>query len=131
MMKNNLKNAAYTILLLITCSAGQVLAQRPVRMGPASADEIQKALTAAEAHPDSLKAYKTYIYAMGLNNPLLAAQYKVWMEKYPENVTIPLAFGTVYYNAEMPQAKEYLLKAAAMEPKNAKVWFMLSADAFT
>jgi len=129
-MKNNLKYSAYTILLLIVCTAGQVLAQRPVRMGPASPDEIQKARAVVEAHPDSMKAYKTYIYAMGMLNPLLAAQYKAWMEKYPENVTIPLAFGTVYYNAEMPQAKEYLLKAASMEPKNAEVWSMLSADAW-
>jgi len=44
-------------------------------------------------------------------------------------VTIPLAFGTVYYNAEMPQAKEFLLRVVALEPKNAEVWAMLSADA--
>jgi thiol-disulfide isomerase/thioredoxin len=129
MMKNNIKYAAYTILLLIACSAGQVLAQRPVRMGPASADEIKKARAAVEANPDSLKAYKTYIYAMGIKNPLLFDQYKAWMEKYPEKVIIPLAFGTVYYNAEMPQAKEFLLKAAAIEPKNADLWSMLSEDA--
>ncbi|HEY5327790.1 MAG TPA: redoxin domain-containing protein, partial [Mucilaginibacter sp.] len=42
----------------------------------------------------------------------------------------PLAIGTAYYDAEMPQAKEFLLKAAAMEPKNAKVWSMLSIDAY-
>jgi len=129
MMKNNIKYAAYTILLLIVCSTGQVLAQRPVRMGPASSNEIKKARAMVEAHPDKLEAYKTYIYAMGLKNPLLVNQYKAWMEEYPENVTIPLAFGTVYYNAEMPQAKEFLLKTATMEPKNAEVWSMLSEDA--
>lgn len=98
-------------------------------MGPASTAEIQKALETAEAYPDSLKAYKSYIYAMGLNNPLLGAQYKLWTAKYPKKVTIPLAFGTVYYNAEMAQAKEYLLKAAAIEPQNADIWFRLSEDA--
>ncbi len=66
---------------------------------------------------------------MGLKNPFLVSQYKTWREEYPGNVTIPLAFGTVYYNAEMPQAKEYLLKATAMEPKNAEMWAMLSEDA--
>jgi hypothetical protein len=35
MMRDNLKHALYTILLLITCFAGQVLAQRPRRMGEA------------------------------------------------------------------------------------------------
>lgn len=129
MMKNNLKYAVFTLILLIVCSAGQVLGQMPVRTGPASPDEIKKAQAAVEANPDSLKPYKAYIYAMGISNPLLVAQYKVWREKYPKNVNIPLAFGTVYYNAEMPQAKEYLLKVVAMEPKNAEVWSMLSIDA--
>jgi thiol-disulfide isomerase/thioredoxin len=129
MIKNSLKYTIYIILLLIVCFAGQVLAQMPVRTGPASPDEIKKAQAAVVANPDSLSVYKTYVYAMGLNNPLLVTQYKIWMEKNPENVNIPLAFGTVYYNAEMPQAKEYLLKAAAIKPKNAEVWSMLSIDA--
>src|SRR6185312_13291428 len=115
MIKHNLKYATYIDLLMLVCFAGRVLAQRPVRMGPASPDEIKKARSVVEAHPDSLGAYKAYIYAMGMLNPLLPNQYKAWVKKYPTNVTIPLAFGTVYYNAEMPQAKEYLLKAAAME----------------
>ncbi|MBD1387190.1 redoxin domain-containing protein [Mucilaginibacter rigui] len=129
MMNNKLKYVVYVVLLITLCSSGLVFAQAPVRTGPASPEEIKKAQTAVEADPNSQSAYKAYIYAMGLNNPLLISQYKVWIKKYPENINIPLAFGTVYYRAEMPQAKEYLLKAAAMEPKNAKVWFMLSADA--
>lgn len=111
------------------CSAGRVLGQKPVRMGPASPEVIKKALAVAEAYPDSLKAYKSYIYAMGPSNPLLADQYKIWIKKYPKNVIIPLAFGTVYYNAEMPEAKEYLLKVSELEPQNAEIWSMLSADA--
>jgi len=128
-MKNKLKYAVFIILLLITCSAGQVSAQTPARPGSASPDEIKKAQAAVEANPDSLKTHEDYIYAMCINNPLLAAQYKAWMEKYPENVNFPLAIGTAYYDAEMPQAKEFLLKAAAMAPKNARVWSMLSIDA--
>jgi thiol-disulfide isomerase/thioredoxin len=129
MMKNNLKYTAYAILLLIVCFAGHVLAQIPVRKGPASADEIKKARAALDTNLDNLEAHKTYIYAMGISNPLVVEQYKVFMKKYPENVNIPLAVGTVYYNAEMPQAKEFLLKVVEMQPKNAKVWSMLSTDA--
>eukprot|EP01037_Dinobryon_pediforme_P008386 gene8386-8473_t len=127
--KNPIKQRQRTVLRVPGIKGHFVLSQRPVRMGPASTAEIQKALETAEAYPDSLKAYKSYIYAMGLNNPLLGAQYKVWTAKYPKKVTIPLAFGTVYYNAEMAQAKEYLLKAAAIEPQNADIWFRLSEDA--
>jgi tetratricopeptide (TPR) repeat protein len=53
------------------------------------------------------------------------------MKKYPENVNIPLAIATVYYNAEMPQAREFLLRAAEIEPKNGKIWDMLAGDAST
>jgi len=129
MMHVKLKSAVYTILLLIVCFTGRVLAQMPVRKGPASADEIKKAQAAVTADLNNLTAHKKYIYAMGLNNPLLVAQYKTWMKEHPENVNIPLAIGTVYYNAEMPQAKDFLLQVTAMEPQNANAWSMLSADA--
>jgi len=119
----------YTILLLIACFTGRVLAQKPVRMGPASADEIKKAQAAVTADLNNLAAHRKYIYAMGLENPLLVPQYKTWMSEHPENVKIPLAIGTAYYNAEMPQAKDFLLKITEMEPQNANVWSMLSADA--
>jgi thiol-disulfide isomerase/thioredoxin len=129
-MENKLKYAACAIILLIGYSAGQVLAQTPVRTGPASAGEIKKARAALEANPDSVEAYKKYIYAMGISNPQVLKEYNAWMKNHPGNVNFPLAMGTVYYNAEMPQAKEYLLKAATLQPKNAEVWSMLSIDAF-
>jgi thiol-disulfide isomerase/thioredoxin len=131
MTKNKLKFSAYLNLFLIICCAGQALAQIPVRKGPASPDEIKKARAALDTNMNNLAAHRTYIFAMGISNPLVIEQYKTWMKQYPENVNIPLDIGTVYYGAEMPQAKEFLEKAAAMEPKNAKIWFMLSGDALT
>ncbi|WP_165851992.1 TlpA disulfide reductase family protein [Mucilaginibacter terrenus] len=101
----------------------------PVRKGPAPAAEIKAAKAVAEAYPDSIKAQKKFIYAMGLENPELIPQYKIWMKNHPNNVNIPLAIGTVFNNAEMAQAREFLLKAAELDPKNANVWYMLSADA--
>jgi thiol-disulfide isomerase/thioredoxin len=129
-MKKNLKLIAFTTLLLLVCSTGQVLAQMLIRNTPASDDEIKNAKAAVEADMDNLKAHEAYMYSMSLFNPLLKAQYRVWMEKYPADVNIPLAAGTIYANVEMPEAKEYLLKAAAMAPKNAKIWWMLAGDAF-
>jgi len=128
-IKSSINHAAYTILLSIVCSAVQVLAQIPVRMGPAPAVEINKAFVAVQADLNSFDAHKKYIYAKGMGNPALLAQYEAWMKKYPDNVNIPLAAGTVFHNAEMPQAKVFLLKAAAMDTTNAEVWSMLSADA--
>ena len=129
MKKNSLKYEAAAIILFIVFSSVRIWAQTPNRMGPASADEIKKALIVVEANLDSLEAHKAYIFAMGMKNPLLPDQYEVWMKKYPENINVPLAIGTVYYKATMPQPKDFLLKAAAMNPKNAKVWDMLATDA--
>lgn len=128
-MKNKSKYTAYAIFLLIVGSAMHVLAQKPVRMGPAPEAEIRKARAALDPDMDNIKAHKTYIYAMGLINPLLVTQYKLWMKAYPENVNIPLTIGTVFYNAEMSEAKEFLVRAAEMEPQNAKIWLMLAEDA--
>lgn len=121
--------AKFAILLLTFCIGLQVLAQTPTRLGPASDQEIKKALTVVEANMDSLKAHRNYIFAMGMKNPLLLDQYEAWMKKYPDNVNIPLAIGTTYFKAVMPQPKDFLLRAAAMDPKNAQIWYMLGADA--
>lgn len=129
-MENKVKYAIYPIFLMLFFFTGQSFAQIPVRTGPASPEEIKKALTVVQANMDSLKAHRTYIYAMGIYSPLLVSQYNAWMEKYPNSVNIPLAIGTVFHNAEMPQANEFLLKAAAIAPQNGKIWSMLSDDAF-
>lgn len=129
MKKNNLKRAACAVLLVIICTVTQVVAQTPTRLGPGPAEEIKKTLLVVEANIDSLKAHRNYIFAMGMNNPLLWDQYEAWMKKYPNNLNIPLAIATVYYRAAMPQPKDFLLKAAAMDPKNAEIWYMLGVDA--
>lgn len=129
MIKINFKYAPYTLLLLIICFTGSGLAQIPVRKGPASAEEIKKALAVLEIDLDNLNAHNKYIYAMGLGNPRLVTQYNAWIKKYPKNVNIPLAIGTAFSNAAMSQGEDFLLKAAQMDPQNAKVWAMLSADA--
>lgn len=123
------KYGVYAVLMFIFCTAVQVLAQTPTRLGPGPDDEIKKAQITLEADLNNLKAHTNYIFAMGVNNPLLWDQYEAWMKKYPENINIPLAIGTVYYKASMPQPKNFLQRAAAMDPKNAEIWYMLGVDA--
>lgn len=129
MKVKTIKNAIYVFFLLIVISPGGVFAQLPKRMGPGTPDEIKKALIVVEANLDSLNAHRKYMLAMGYTNPALLKQYEIWMKKYPKNVNIPLAVGTIYDSAEMPQTKEFLLKAAELDPENAGIWNMLSADA--
>ena len=123
--------SATRILLLVICAAVQVMSQIPTRMGPASADEIKKALSVLEANMDSYEAHRAYIFAMGMKNPDVFTQYEKWIKKYPKNINIPLSIGTAYSRAAMPGAQDFLLRAADMDPKNAKVWVMLSNNAFT
>ncbi|WP_026632530.1 TlpA disulfide reductase family protein [Dyadobacter alkalitolerans] len=124
-----IRHLVFTLLLLVLCTAPKVFSQIPKQKGPASAAEIQRALNVVESNLDSIKAHRTFIYAMGLSNPLLLEKYNMWLQRYPTNVNIPLAVGTVFHNAEMPQAKEYLLKAAEIDGNNGKIWAMLAADA--
>ncbi|MGZ3763007.1 MAG: hypothetical protein ACXVBA_24210, partial [Mucilaginibacter sp.] len=88
-MKSNLKYAIF--LLLINCAAMRLVAQTPVRTGPASAEEIKKARATLDTNMNNLGAHKTYIYSLGISNPVVSEQYKAWIKKYPENVNIPLA----------------------------------------
>jgi peroxiredoxin len=129
-MKINFKYIVYAIVWTLVCYNEKVVAQTPIHNGPATAQEIEKALFVVTHNIDSLGAHTTYIYKMGLTNPLLIPQYRGWIKKNPKSVNIPLAIGTAYYKAEMSQAREFLLKASELEPQNAKIWFMLSADAF-
>jgi thiol-disulfide isomerase/thioredoxin len=126
------------VMLLIGGITGVAVAQSVTPQGVAKAAkptpaEIQKLKAAVEAQPDSLSAHKAYIKAMGVsfnhNNPELIAQYKKWIAKYPKNVNFPLAIGEGLSDSEMPEAKQFLLKVVEMDPKNAKVWEMLSFDA--
>jgi len=129
MKKSILKFSVYATLLFTVSASLRVLAQTPARNNPASIDKITKALIDVESNMDSLRFHRIYISAMGYSNPDVLNQYESWFKKYPQNANIPLAIGTVFYGRTMPEAKEFLLKAAAMNPENAKVWFMLASDA--
>lgn len=118
------------IAVLLFCKTCLVTAQIPRRLGPASDEVIQKALTALKADMTDFKAHTAYIHAMGMSSPAVAAQYQKWMAEFPGDMNIPLAIGSAYYKATMPQPGDFLLKAAEMDPKNDKIWNMLAQDAF-
>ncbi len=65
-MKKNIKCLFRAILLSLIFTAGQVSAQTPRRLGPASDEEIKKALAVLETDFNSLKAHRSYIVAMGM-----------------------------------------------------------------
>jgi thiol-disulfide isomerase/thioredoxin len=80
-------------------------------------------------NPDSLLPLRQYIYQMGIDNDTMPAQFNEWAKQFPQSSAIPFALGSEYIDAESPRAKPWLLKVAALEPNNARVWSMLSVDA--
>jgi thiol-disulfide isomerase/thioredoxin len=56
-------------------------------------------------------------------------KYKEWERRFPDSVGIPYGIGVQLEGRENPGARPYLLKAAARDPNNAKIYSMLSVDA--
>ena len=89
-------------------------------------DSLKKIIA---ANPDSSLPLRQYVFLLGNDNDTVAAQFNAWMKQFPKSTAIPFALGEDYYEAESPKAKPYLLKVVELQPKNAKVWQMLSVDA--
>jgi thiol-disulfide isomerase/thioredoxin len=56
-------------------------------------------------------------------------KYKEWEGRFPNSAGIPYGMGVQLAGRENPGARPYLLKAAARDPDNAKIYSMLSQDA--
>ena len=94
-----------------------------------TANTVDSLKREVESHPDSSMPLKQYLFVMGKINDTAITQVNAWVMQFPQSAAIPLALGETYYNEESPKAKPYLLKVVALQPKNAKVWQMLSVDA--
>jgi thiol-disulfide isomerase/thioredoxin len=96
---------------------------------PRTANTVDSLKRIVESYPDSSMPIRQYLFVMGKTNDTAITQVIAWMKQFPQSAAIPLALGETYYNGESPKAKPYLLKVVALQPKNAKVWQMLSVDA--
>lgn len=117
-----------TLLLLTLLIAGPALAQQPKKV-KADAEEIASLKKAVESNLADAAAHAAYIKSVGVEEPALKQQYEAWENANPGQLAIPLAYGTALYSAELPEAKPWLLKVVNKDPKQAKVWQMLSFDA--
>jgi len=95
-------------------------------------------LTAHDALEDSMSRWRSAAHQQ--KDPKLKSQpdemrktvdlkYKEWERRFPESVGIPYGMGVQLAGRENPGARSYLLKAAARDPNNAKILWMLSNDA--
>ena len=110
-------------------------------IGRMPVDSVADLRAAVEARPDSLALHQRFIDAFRKNTPgvnfnnydsvlsLLKPQYEEWMKRWPNLAAVPFALGHAFANAESPDAKPYLLKAVALDPKMGEAWEDLSIDA--
>ncbi|MDB5210119.1 MAG: redoxin protein [Sediminibacterium sp.] len=96
---------------------------------PPSAEEVVTLRSAVVSHPADLTAHQAYIKAVGVTDPGIEKQYEEWMQKNPNDATIPFALGDAFANAESPKARTWLLKAVAIDPKLGKAYMDLWLDA--
>lgn len=110
-----------------------------------AASAVKSAKEAIELDPDLYEAHDLYIdqtrkatikrtdgeyeATSKAATDALVNQYQAWEKRYPKSPGVQYGFGSVYYEQELPQAKPYLLKAVAANPKLAKVYEMLAIDA--
>jgi len=122
------------VLLLMSLITFTLCAQNAHPFTLAQLDQINRLKAKVEANPTSLEAYHAYIDAFyqvnnGINSPILEAQYKTWMGKFPKNYVVPLAAGEAYMRENSPKAASFLLQASILKPNKAEIWYMLSQNA--
>jgi thiol-disulfide isomerase/thioredoxin len=112
------------------------------------AETLAAFIEAIEADPDFLAAHEQLEESMSRwrsaahqqKDPKLKSQadkmrktvdmkYKEWERRFPDSVGIPYGMGVQLEGREDPGARPYLLKAAARDPNNAKIYSMLGFDA--
>ncbi|HWB28480.1 MAG TPA: redoxin family protein [Chitinophagaceae bacterium] len=96
---------------------------------PRTPNTIDSLKSIIASNPDSLLPLQQFIFLSGIDNDTTVTQLNKWADEFPKSASFPFALGESYYNAESPKAKPYLLKVITLQPKNAKVYLMLSIDA--
>lgn len=104
-------------------------------------DSVAELRAAVEAQPNNPELHQRFITAFRKSIPganwtnadsilsLLKPQYEEWIKRFPNVATVPFAIGHAFAGAESPEAKPYLLKAVALDPKLAEAWMDLAIDA--
>jgi thiol-disulfide isomerase/thioredoxin len=110
------------------------------------AEALAAFIQAIEADPDfletheQLEKFRSHWHSAAYKDPKLKsltddmkstidAKYKEWERRFPNSVGILYGMGLHLDGREDPGARPYLLKAAALDPNNAKIYSMLSVDA--
>lgn len=108
----------YIYLLLLFFLASKVNAQSNAQI-----------LTDLKRNLSSIDRHQSYIYAVGLDDPELQLNYKKWLAAHPDIYEIPFILGKVYLRKDRVRAKDYLNRAAEINPRHTETWYLLSLNA--
>lgn len=115
----------FVVLILFTVCNSAVLAQYTIS-DPAKLKELEKAV---EADPENSEAHWAYIRARDFESPELINQYEIWIKKYPKNPVFPYMIGEVLSRKVNIRAREFLLKALAIDSNYDEAWKAMATDA--
>lgn len=90
-----------------------------------TADNILKSI---KNYPDSLELHQEYIKTLKLETDELIRQYETLIEQFSESAIVPFALAESLWRRELPEAKQFLLKAVERNPNFAKAYYYLWID---
>ncbi len=138
-----------TLLTVLICAQTDTAKSDPGKTALARAQELvasdPKAAAAAakdviETDPDNFEAHDLFRKASSGGRrgtpeqaaeaaKRIEAQYAEWQQRFKNSVGVAYGLGSYYSSHEDPRAKQHLLRVVELDPKQAKVWQMLSIDA--
>lgn len=92
-----------------------------------STDNVEVLRAAVEAEPGDVEAHRAYLKTFATADEAKPL-YERWMKIHPDVAAIPYALGNKYGHYS-PEAHQYWLKAAKLEPGNPEIWKTLALDA--
>lgn len=126
MIKKKLFTLQFLVFLCIAVSTQKGNAQSYIVTDKAKLAQLKAAV---KAKPEDFDTHFAYIRAMGFDSPELIKQYEVWTKEYPKSVMFPYAMGEFLTRRANSKAREFLLKAVAVDSNYAAAWSALSSDA--
>ena len=120
-----------TCCLLITTICETVSGQVMYKNDQSQTARLKPLQTRVEQDPDNLKAHEDFIRALeeGEPYPYLRHQYSLWMKQFPKSATVRFALGRSFKNRNIPEGKDFLLKALNLNPNIGEAWDLLASDA--
>ena len=125
------KNHLFLILSLMcfkSLISQEAFGQQTLKNTPVTELSIKQLTTIIEHHPDDLQAHENFLHKMRvfINDSLITVQYNLWMNRFPKSAIVPFAIGKAFQDYHDVRAKNYLMRAVAINPEMSEAWEQLA-----